>query len=85
MSLTSVITFEIHNFTTHISEEFVIENTLDNQEMVFSHRNTRNIKFSQMFSFQYEKEMNMPLEFVSMDTWIRMLNESPSVAELLSV
>lgn len=78
--LTNVITFDIHDFTNHITESFVIENTLENQEKVFTHSFTRNIKFAEMFSFQYTKEMRMPIEFIKMDTWVRLLNSDSELA-----
>jgi hypothetical protein len=78
----NVITFDIHDFKNHITESFVIENTPENQEMVFTHSFTRNIKFAQMFSFQYDKEMRMPVEFVYPDTWMYLLNVNPELADL---
>lgn len=87
--LIPVIKFEIHNFTTNISEQFIVSNTPENQELVFTHRNTRNITFDRMFDLQFETEMNMPLEFISMATWMQLssflANDNSPEAELLKV
>lgn len=66
--LISVIKFEIHNAAAGIHEEFIIENTIRNQEKVFTHRYTRQIEFDQMFSFQFAKEMRIPAEFIDFST-----------------
>lgn len=62
----STISFEIHNYNTQTFGEFLVENTIQNQEMIFSHRYTRNIQFGKTFDFQFEKEMSMPIEFIDM-------------------
>lgn len=57
--LISTIQFEIPESGT-----FLIENTIENQEKVFSHRFTRQIHFIKTFDFQFEREMRMPVEFI---------------------
>lgn len=71
------IKFEIRNFETNESEEFLIENTPENFEKVASHRYTRGIEFTQTFDFQYEKDMKVPADFISPLTWVRMLHAYP--------
>lgn len=84
--LVNTIHFEIHNFQTSVSEKFVVIDSIENQEMILAHHYTRNIQFVQMFNFQFEKEMSIPTEMISMDTWMLMLNVNPEliapVAEL---
>lgn len=58
--LVSTINFEIHNFTTHTSETFMVENTVENQEMIFTHSYTRNIKFMDMFDFEFARKNVIP-------------------------
>ena len=77
--LINTISFEITYFRACTTESFLIENTLENQEKVFSHRYTRNIHFTQTFSFQFEKDMNMPVEFIEMNTWVAMVTANPDV------
>lgn len=77
--LNNVMTFDIHDFKTNITESYVVLNTEDNQEKVLTHRFTRNIQFSQMFSFQFDKEMRMPIEFIEMDTWMRIVTLNPDM------
>ena len=87
--LIETIAFEIHDFTTNTSEQFLVENTDDNWEMILAHKFTRQIKAGKTFNFQFEKEMNIPAEMVSMDTWMRLFNGNPemvaAVAELETV
>lgn len=81
--LIPVIKFEIHNYKDQIFGEFMVQDSVENQEMIFSHRYTRNITFEKVFSFQFEKEMAIPAEMISMDTWVRMLNANPE--EMLAI
>ncbi|MFY3741619.1 MAG: hypothetical protein HMLIMOIP_002077 [Candidatus Nitrosomirales archaeon] len=77
--LIDTISFEIHDFTNHISEQFLVLNTEENYERVLSHRYTRNIKLGKTFSFQFEKEMSIPAEFIEMETWLRLINSDPEL------
>jgi len=70
--LIETIQFEIHNFLNNTSDEYTIENTIENQEMVLGHRFTRQIHFVKMYDFQYEKEMRLPVEFLSPAVFITM-------------
>lgn len=79
--LIKTISFEIHDFTNHISEKFLILNTEDNQERVFTHRFTRNIKFTETFAFQFEKDMAIPVEMIDITTWMQVLNGNPELIE----
>lgn len=81
--LINTIAFEIRNFNDGSFSEHLIENTLENQEKVFAHRFTRCIKFTQTFSFQFEREMSMPIEFIEMDTWVRMFEMYPATMKSL--
>lgn len=58
--LIETIEFEIRNFTTHEFEEFVIEDTEVNYDLVMRHRFSRNIKFVKRFDFQFAKERKAP-------------------------
>lgn len=62
--LIEAIKFEIRDFQTGNFEEFTIENTIENQERVFTHRFTRNIHFVKEFDFQFNKEMRIPSDFL---------------------
>lgn len=62
--LINTINFEIHDYKTQTFGEFMMENTIANQEMVFTHRFTRNITFGKEFDFDFEKKMSAPLEFI---------------------
>jgi hypothetical protein len=75
--LIETIEFQIHDFSNNTTEEFLVENTIENQEMVFSHKFTRQIKFTKTFAFQFEKEMRIPAEMISMDTWMRLFDYAP--------
>lgn len=77
--LINTITFEIADFTNKTIEEFLIENTIENQEKVLSHRYTRSIRFTQTFDFQFEKEQTTPIEFIEMDIWVRLINTQPEL------
>lgn len=77
----SVIKFDVHDFSTGISEEFIVENNEFMQELVFSHKYTRCIRFDKVFDFQFSRLRRVPqfileyLIFIDMvDTW----NESHS-------
>lgn len=58
--LIETIAFELHNFKTGESEEFLIEDTELNYASVMRQRFTRNIKFAKVFDFQFEKERKAP-------------------------
>jgi hypothetical protein len=62
--LISTIQFEIRNVKENYCEQFVIENTLENQELVFTHRYTREIKFVEMLTFDFAKNIHIPAEFL---------------------
>lgn len=77
--LIPTISFEIHNFTTNTSEQYTVADTIENQELIFAHRYTRNIQFTKVFSFQFENEMAMPIEMISEDTWLRLATTNPEL------
>lgn len=77
------IEFDIHNFETNVSEHFIIEDTDENYEFVMSHRYTRDIHFSKMFDFQFEKDECLPIELISLETWVRMLDKLPMMDEMV--
>ena len=81
--LVSTITFEIRNFNDGSFSEYLIANTPENQEKVFSHRFTRCIKFTETFSFQFEREMSMPIEFIEMGTWATMIAYCPQLPDYI--
>ena len=86
--LIETITFDIHDFKNNTTEQFLVSATEENYEMILAHHFTRNIKFTQTFNFQFEKEMRMPIEMISEDTWMRMVELNPelaAVAELETV
>lgn len=57
--LIETITFEVFS-KTNGSEEFVIENTETNYEMILRHRFTRQIKFTKAFDFEFAKKRKAP-------------------------
>lgn len=79
--LVDAITFEIHNSAKGIHEQFLIENTVWNQEKVFAHRFTRNIEFIPVFDFQFAREMRVPTEFISLSTELE--NELDDVDQMV--
>jgi len=58
--LIETIKFEIRDYTTGAAEQFVVENTATNYELIATQRNTRDIHFEQMFSFDFERKQNVP-------------------------
>jgi hypothetical protein len=81
--LTSVITFDVHNFTNGSEESFVVEHTMDNEEIVFTQmfprdngmmKSVRNIRFDQMFSFDYAHKFHAPT-FLLETLAVEMLDE----------
>jgi hypothetical protein len=74
--LVSVISFEIPNRAMGTVDEFVIENTIENQEKVFSNRFTRAIKFFKMFDFELVKKMKMPASFIDPRILIALLSNA---------
>jgi hypothetical protein len=73
--LIKTITFEIPNLQDSTTEEFIVENTPENYEMVMTHRRTRNIKFDRAFDFEFEKIERMPVEFIDARVWLALLPE----------
>lgn len=80
--LISTISFEIRDFSTGEFEQFLVLNTIENQEMVFTHRFTRQIKIADMFEFQFNREMHMPIEFIDPRILCGIANSLAPVAEL---
>ena len=58
--LIPTITFEIRNFKNGTAEEFVVENSASNFELISMHRFTRDIKFGEMFDFEFAHKYNAP-------------------------
>lgn len=58
--LIDVITFEIRDFATGQSSDYVMKNSAESYELIASHRSTRNIEFDQMFEFEFERKMRIP-------------------------
>jgi hypothetical protein len=58
--LLETITFEMHNFKTGVSEEFLVENTELHFAAIARQRFSRNIRFTQTFDFQFTKEYRAP-------------------------
>jgi len=81
--LTSAIKFEIRNIKAGIQEQFLILNTVWNQEKVFSHRYTREIEFVEVFDFQFAKEMRIPAEMIDWSTELE--NELCDVDEMTGI
>jgi hypothetical protein len=79
--LISTIEFAITDFNTGISTEFLIEDTIENEDKVMAHPFTRCINYTKTFDFEFAKKETMPLEFIEMDTWLRLLN-NPTPAML---
>lgn len=81
--LIPTITFEIRNNEKGIVDEFVVENTIENQEKVFTHRFTRNIEFGQLFDFEFEKKQRIPSYFLGSHSEIEEMLDS--VDEMVGV
>lgn len=81
--LIPVIKFEIVDFKAGMVEEFFIENTIENQEKVFTNRYTRNITFDQAFDFEFIKKQHFPSEFIHFSTELE--NELCEVDEMTGV
>lgn len=80
----NTIKFEIRDFNTGMAENFLIADTPENQEKVFTflfpktdgvRKSIRDIHFDRMFDFQFENEMSMPIQFIEMSTWLMMLSQ----------
>lgn len=67
--LIETITFDIHDFTNHTDESYLVENTLNNQEWIFTSRKTRNVQFTQTFDFQFASVNRMPVEMAATVAW----------------
>lgn len=77
------IAFEIRDFSNGSFSEYLVENTIENQELINSHRFTRDIRFVKIFDFQFEKEETIPeffAEDIDMSVWITILNNNPELA-----
>jgi hypothetical protein len=63
--LVETIAFEIHDFTKHTTQSFLVENTEENYAFIAQQRFTRSIRFGKVFDFQFEREYKAPkfLEF----------------------
>ena len=61
---TPVIEFDIHDFENHTDEHFVVENNDENLELIYSHCHTRDIQFTKMFDFEFDKKERIPVEFI---------------------
>jgi len=73
--LIKTISFDIHDFNANTTESFLILDTIENQEFVFTHRYTRNIQFGKTFDIQLENDMRMPVEMISDSVWLALLPE----------
>ena len=81
----NAITFEIRDFTTGNSEEFVVENNELNYDMIASHRYTRGIQFIDMFDFEFERKEHTP-KFILFGEAVGMaFVENLGVADLDSI
>jgi hypothetical protein len=58
--LIETIQFEIRDFTNGTAESFMVHNTSVNYELIAAQRHTRDIQFTQVFDFQFNKEMHIP-------------------------
>ncbi len=66
---TPVIKFEKGDYSTGAFQEFIVDNTPENWNLILSDRFSRNIRAEHMFDFQYEKEMSIPVEYIDMRIW----------------
>lgn len=74
--LIDTITFEIVNVKLNIRDEFLIENTVANQEKVFTHPYTRNIQIGTTFQdFDFAKKEHMPVSFYEIADGIDPVDE----------
>ena len=80
--LVETITFEIRDFKTGQVEEFVIEDTPTNYDLVAHHRFTRGINFIKMFDFQFVSRQHTPkfIEFGA--TVAESLKENEKVMDI---
>lgn len=58
--LIDVITFEIRDFKTGNSEEFVVEYSNANFDLIAQHRFTRDIQLTAMFDFEFISKERTP-------------------------
>lgn len=58
--LIQAISFEIHNVKAQIHEEFLVEATDENYEMILRHRFTRQIQFVKAFDFEFAHKEHTP-------------------------
>lgn len=71
--LIETIAFRIFDSNKGTDTEYLIPDTIDNQELVFSNRHTHAIEFKEMFDFQFSHEQFAPkfIEFGNafLDAW----------------
>lgn len=67
--LIPVIHFEITDFRSKTTEEYCIKHTAFNQELVLSHRYTRNIEFSSEGEISFAYKMRIPEDFIFNNTY----------------
>lgn len=85
------IAFRIFDSNKGTDEEYLIPDTIDNQEMVFANRFTHDIRFGKMFDFQFAHEEYAPkfIEFgeVYLNAWDNSDNhlEISDVDEMVGV
>lgn len=80
--LIPTISFEIHDFQNSISEQFLVNRTPENLEKILSHHFTRNIHFTKTFSFQFEKEMRIPVEMIDFRIWMAIVSQNPELTTI---
>lgn len=72
--LIKAITFEIHDFKANIHDDYVIELTPENLELVNTHRHTRNIAFASFQDFDFARKMHTPADFIDTRILIAVIN-----------
>lgn len=83
--LVNAITFEIRDYSTGVAESFVVEDTEFNYEMIASHRCTRDIHFTPMFDFEFERKECSPKFIEFGEAFEHALTENENVIELDTV
>jgi hypothetical protein len=83
--LIPTIEFAITDFNTGISTDYVIADTIENEDRVMAHKYTRCINYTKTFDFEFARKEVIPPEFIDMSIWALMLNSnSPAMLAFLA-
>ena len=80
--LINAITFDIHNFTTHTDNSYMVENTPTNFELIAMQKNTRQIEITQEFDFDFAQRECEPRFIEFGNAVLDSLEENANVMDI---